>query len=69
MRKALSIVLAGLLVVLPVEQVLAQAAPQEAVSTQQTARSGGAWRGTLSARSLDGGGYGRAAWSRAEEAA
>ena len=36
MRKALSIVLAGLLVTLPVEQVLAQAEQQEAMSVQQT---------------------------------
>ena len=37
MRKALSIVLAGLLMILPVEQVLAQAVQQEAVSVQQAA--------------------------------
>ncbi len=36
MRKALSII-AGLLVILPVEQVLAQAVQQEAVSVQQAA--------------------------------
>jgi hypothetical protein len=36
MKAALSIVLAGLLITLPAEQVLAQAAQQEAVSVQQT---------------------------------
>ena len=44
MCKAISIVLAGLLVTLPVEQVLAQAEQQEAVSVQQTAPSDGAAR-------------------------
>ena len=39
MRKAPSIILAGLLVILPVEQVLAQAVQQEAVSVQQAAPS------------------------------
>ena len=39
MKAALFIVLAGLLVILPVEQVLAQAEQQEAVSVQQTAPS------------------------------
>ena len=42
MRKAISIVLAALLIILPVEQVLAQAAQQEAVSVQQTVPSDGA---------------------------
>ena len=37
MRAALSIVLAALLVILPVEQVLAQAVQQETVSIQQAA--------------------------------
>ena len=35
MRKAISIVLAGLLILLPFEHVLAQAAQQQAVSVQQ----------------------------------
>ena len=39
MRKVLSIVLAGLLVILPVEQVLAQASHQVDVGVQQTAPS------------------------------
>ena len=39
MRKAISVVLAGLLVILPVEQVLAQAVQQEAVSVQQAVAS------------------------------
>ena len=42
MRKAISIVLAALLIVLPVEQVLAQASQQEAASVQQTVPSDGA---------------------------
>ena len=42
MKAALSIVLAALLIILPVEQVLAQAAQQEAVSVQQTQPLGGA---------------------------
>ncbi len=42
MNRALSLVLAGLLVILPVEQVLAQAVQQEAVSMQQAVPSGGA---------------------------
>ena len=42
MRKALSIFLAALLIILPVEQVLAQAIQQEAVSVQRTAPSDGA---------------------------
>ena len=42
MRKALSIVLAGLLLILPVEQVLAQAALQQANSVQQTTPPDGA---------------------------
>ena len=42
MRKALSILLATLLIMLPVEQVLAQAIQQEAVSMQQAVPSGGA---------------------------
>ena len=42
MRVALSIVLAGLLLILPVEQVLAQAVQQEAVSVQQTPPADGA---------------------------
>ena len=42
MRKATSIVLTGLLLILPVEQVLAQAVQQEAVSVQQTTPSDGA---------------------------
>ncbi len=37
MKTALSIVLAGLLVTLPLKQVLAQAAEQEAATVQQTA--------------------------------
>ena len=41
MKAALSIVLAGLLILLPIEQVLAQAAQQEAVGEQQTAPSDG----------------------------
>ncbi len=45
MRKALSIVLAALLLILPVEQVLAQAAQQqEAVGVQQTVPSDAAAR-------------------------
>ena len=44
MRKALSIVLAALLIMLPVEQVLAQAVQQEAVSVQQAVPSDGAAR-------------------------
>ena len=36
MRKGISIILAGLLLILPVEQVLAQAVQQQAVSVQQT---------------------------------
>ncbi len=42
MHKATSIVLAALLIILPVEQVLAQAAQQEAVSVQPTAPTGSA---------------------------
>ena len=42
MRMAISLVLAGLLVVLPVEQVLAQVEQQEAVSVQQAAPADGA---------------------------
>ena len=42
MRKALAIVVAGLLLLLPVEQVPAQAVQQEAVSVQQTAPPDGA---------------------------
>ncbi len=42
MPKAISVVLAALLIILPVEQVLAQAVQQEAVSVQQTAPSNGA---------------------------
>ena len=42
MRRALSIVLAGLLVMTPLQQVLAQAAQQEAVSVQQAASPDGA---------------------------
>ncbi len=42
MRKAISIVLAGLLVLLPVEQVLAQAVQQEAVSVQRSVSPDGA---------------------------
>ena len=42
MKAALSIVLAGLLIILPVEQVLAQAAQREAVSVQQTVPPDGA---------------------------
>ena len=42
MRKALSVVLAGLFVILPVEQVLAQAVQQEPVRVRQTAPSDGA---------------------------
>ena len=41
MKAALSIVLAGLLVTTPLEQVFAQAAQQEAVSVQQTPDSSG----------------------------
>ena len=44
MRKAISIVLAGLLVLLPVEQVLAQAVQQEAVSVKQSEPADGAAR-------------------------
>ena len=44
MRKAISIVLAGLLLMLPVEQVLAQAVQQESVSVQQPVQSDGAAR-------------------------
>ena len=44
MKAAFSIVLAALLIILPVEQVLAQAEQQEAVSVQQTAPSDGAAR-------------------------
>ena len=42
MRKPISIVLAGLLVVLPLQQVQAQVAHQEAVSVQQTVPPEGA---------------------------
>ena len=42
MRKAISVVLAALLLILPVEQVLAQAVQQGAVSVQQTPPSDGA---------------------------
>ena len=42
MRKDLSIVLAGLLLILPVEQVLAQAAQQQENSVQQTTPPDGA---------------------------
>ncbi len=42
MKAVLSIVLAALLTILPVEQVLAQASQQEAVSVQQTAPADGA---------------------------
>ncbi len=42
MRKAISIVLAALLVLLPVEQVLAQAVQQEAVSVQRSVSPDGA---------------------------
>ena len=42
MRKAISVVLAALLIILPVEQVLAQAVQQEAVSVQQTTPDGAA---------------------------
>ena len=42
MRKPISIVLAGLLVLLPLQQVQAQVAQQEAVSVQQTAPPEGA---------------------------
>ena len=42
MHKAISVVLAALVIILPVEQVLAQAVQQEAVSVQQTAPSNGA---------------------------
>ena len=44
MRKAISLFLAGLLIVLPVEQVLAQAVQHEAVSVQQTVPADGAAR-------------------------
>ncbi len=45
MKAVLSIVLAALLLILPVEQVLAQAAPQQkAVGVQQTVPSDGAAR-------------------------
>ena len=44
MHKALSIVLAGLFVILPVEQVLAQASQQADVSIQETTPSDGAVR-------------------------
>ena len=44
MKAALSIVLAVLLIVLPVEKVLAQASQQAAVSVQQTAPSDAAAR-------------------------
>ena len=44
MRKAISIVLAGLWLMLPVEQVLAQAVQQESVSVQQPVQSDGAAR-------------------------
>ncbi len=44
MRKALSIFLAALLIILPVEQVLAQAVQQEAVSVKQTEPADGAAR-------------------------
>ena len=44
MRKAISIVLAGLLLVLPVEQVFAQAVQQKGVSVQQPLPSDGAAR-------------------------
>ena len=37
MKAALSLLLAGLLVTLPITQVLAQTAPQEAVRVEQTA--------------------------------
>ena len=39
MRKAISVVLATLLIILPVEQVLAQAVQQKAAGVQQTAPS------------------------------
>ena len=42
MKAALSIVIAGLLIILPFEQVLAQAAQQEAVSLQPAAPLGSA---------------------------
>ena len=42
MHKAISVVLAALLIILPVEQVLAQAVQQQAVSVQQTAPDGAA---------------------------
>ena len=42
MKAVLSILLAALLIILPVEQVLAQAEQQEAVSVQQTAPADGA---------------------------
>ena len=44
MKAALSIVLAALLIILPVEQVLAQAVHQEAVRVQQTEPADGAAR-------------------------
>ena len=44
MRKAISVVLAALLIILPVEQVLAQAVQQEAISLQQTEPPRGAAR-------------------------
>ena len=44
MRKALSIVLAALLIILPVEQVLAQAVQKEAVTVQQAPPSDAAAR-------------------------
>ena len=42
MRKAISVVFAALLIILPVEQVLAQAVQQEAVSLQQAVPPDGA---------------------------
>ena len=42
MKSALSIVLAALLIILPVDQVLAQAVQQQAVNGQQTAPDGAA---------------------------
>lgn len=44
MREALSIALAGLVIVVPVEQVLGQAVQQEAVSLQQAPSTGAAAR-------------------------
>ncbi len=44
MKAALSFVLAGLLVTLPIKQVLAQAAQQEAATVQQTAPDSGGHR-------------------------